>query len=198
MNVSDLKKLTDLSEEMDGIFTLADLRVLFAKDSVATQFRKLEALVACGELIKVKKGLYARPDADLRRISQRINPYSILSLGTVLAEEGLIGSVPGRRVWSVQTGRPQRYSCGVGVVEFLRMSPDLLIGWEWKEGLRRALPEKAYLDAWYYQFKGRSLPFDLLEDLDVDRLDADRLSTFLQVYEPRFQSYYRKWQEEAE
>jgi hypothetical protein len=182
---------------MDGLFALSDLRVLFAKDSVATQFRKLEALVASRELIKVKKGLYARPDADLRRISQRIDPYSILSLGVVLAEEGLIGTVPGRRIWAVQTGKPRRYSCELGVIEFLRMAPELLIGWEWKDGLRRALPEKAYLDAWYYQYKGRSLPFDLLEDVDVDRLDTDRLSTFLQVYETRFQSYYKKWQKEA-
>jgi hypothetical protein len=63
--------------------------------------------------------------------------------------------------------------------------------------MRRALPEKAYLDAWYFQYKGRRLPFDLLEDVDRERLDADRLAALLADYEIRFQSYYRAWREEA-
>jgi len=197
MNITDLKKVIESSDDMDGVFTLSDVRVLFAQDSIATQFRKLEALTDSGEFIKVKRGLYARPDADLSKISQRIDPESILSLGTVLAEEGLIGTVPMRRAWAVHAGRPRQYSCELGRIEFLRMAPELLIGWEWKQGCRRALPEKAYLDAWYYQYKGRTLPFDLLEDVDVGRLDATSLSTLLEVYETRFQSYYRKWQAKA-
>jgi hypothetical protein len=110
----------------------------------------------------------------------------------VLAEEGFIGTVPGLRVWAVQAGRPRRYTCALGVIEHLRLAPERLIGWEWRDGLRRALPEKAYLDAWYYQYKGRKIPFDLLEDVDVDRLNKKKLSSFLDVYETRFQSYYRK------
>lgn len=192
MKVKELQKLTQVAPEIDGIFSLADLRVLYAKDSVATRFRKVEALVEAGELIRVKKGLYARPDADLRRVSQRIAPESVVSLGTVLAEEGVIGSIPGRRVWAVRVGRPRRYNCTLGVIEHLSVAAGLLCGWEWREGFRRAVIEKAFLDACYFHYKGRSLPFDLLEDVDRERLDKEKLSAFLQAYDQRFQTYFHR------
>ncbi len=195
MKLQDYQKMAEVSAAMDGVFTLADFRVLYGGGSEATRFRKLEALVEAGELIKVKRGLYARPDADLRRISQRIDPESVVSLGSVLAAEGLIGSVPGRRVWAVRVGRPRRYSCGLGVIEHLSIAPELMAGWEWRDGCRCATPEKAYLDAWYFQYKGRRLPFDLLEDVDRERLDGEKLSTLLRLYESRFQRYYLKWWE---
>ena len=195
MLIKDVQKLIRCSSSLDRVFTLADLRLLYGDDSVATQFRKIEGLVKAGELVKVKKGIYARPDADLRGISQRIDAESVVSLGTVLAEEGLIGSIPGKRVWAVRIGRPRRYSCELGVIEHLSISPPLLFGWEWQNGCRRAVPEKAYLDAWYFHYKGRKLPFDLMEDVDVQRLDMGTVCAFLNKYERRFQTYLHSYLE---
>jgi hypothetical protein len=195
MNLADYQKFMAVSASMDGVFTLADFRVLYGSDSAATRFRKLEDLVEAGELLRVKKGLYARPDADLRRISQRIAPDSYLSLGTVLAAEGLIGSIPARRVWAVRVGRPRSYDCTLGRIEHLSIAPGLCVGWTLREGLKWADPEKAYLDAWYFSYKGRNLSFDLLEDVDRDRLDAEKLAAYVSVYDRRFQVYYRNQME---
>jgi hypothetical protein len=197
MNLQEYQKMVEVSAGMDGVFTLADFRVLYGGDSVATQFRKLEALVGAGELLRVKKGLYARPGADLKRISQRIAPEAYLSLGTALAAEGLIGSIPGRRVWAVRVGRPRRYVCGAGVIEHLSAAPGLCFGWTLREGLRWADPEKAYLDAWYFTSKGRKLSFDVWEDVDRDRLDAEKIQAYLSRYDQRFQAWYRKIAEAA-
>jgi len=193
--ISDIQKITKISPSIDGVFTLADLRLLYGGDSTATRFRKIDALIKGGELVKVKKGLYARPDADLRMISQRIDTESVVSLGTVLAEEGLTGSIPGKRVWAVRVGRPRRYSCELGIIEHLSISPNLVFGWEWRDGFRRAVPEKAYLDAWYFQYKGRKLPFDLLEDVDEQRLNMNKVLNFLHKYERRFQTYLQSFLE---
>jgi len=197
MLTKDVQKIIRCSASLDGVFTLSDLRLLYGDDSVATQFRKIEGLIEAGELVKVKKGIYARPDADLRGISQRIDAESVVSLGTVLAEEGLIGSIPGKRVWAVRVGRPRRYSCELGVIEHLSISPSLLFGWEWQNGCRRAVPEKAYLDAWYFQYKGRKLPFDLMEDVDVQRLKLETVSAFLEKYDRRFQTYLHSYLEDT-
>ena len=179
--------MTAVADGLEGVFTLPDFRILYPEDSAATRFRKLEDLIGAGELVRIKRGVYARPDADLRRVSQRITPDSFLSLGTVLAEEGLIGSIPGRRVWAVVRGRPRRYSCPLGTVEHVSMAPRLQFGWEVKNGLRKAVPEKAWLDAMYLSYKGRQLSFDPLEDVDWGRLDRARWTEYLAEYEPRFQ-----------
>jgi len=196
MDILEYQQLMALAPEQRGVFTLADFRVLYSRDSAPTRFRKLEKLVEAGELFRVKKGVYARPDADLRVVSQRIAPDSYLSLGTVLAEEGLIGSIPGRRVWAVRPGRPRQYSYAGGVIEHLSIDPDLCFGTVLREGLRRADAEKAFLDACYFQFKGRRLPFDLLEDVDREALNEERMSLYLKTFDKRFQTYLHKLLEE--
>lgn len=187
MNIKDFQKMTSVMEGLDDVFTLPDFRILYPEDSAATRFRKLEDLISAGELIRIKRGVYSRPDADLRRVSQRIAPEAYLSLGTVLAEEGFIGSIPGRRVWAVVCGRPRRYLCPLGTVEHVSLASSLQFGWEVKDGLRRAFPEKAWLDALYLSYKGRNLSFDPLEDVDWGRLDRSRWTEYLAAYEPRFQ-----------
>jgi hypothetical protein len=188
MNIANFQKLTSIAEGLDGVFTLSDFRILYPEDSSATRFRKLEELIEAGELVRVKRGIYARPNADLRRVSQRIAPESYLSLGTVLADEGLIGSIPGRRVWAVVNGRPRRYLCPLGAVEHVSLAPGLQFGWKVKDGLRMAVPEKAWLDALYLSYKGRKLSFDPVEDVDWSRLDRAAWSKYLTAYEPRFQN----------
>lgn len=188
MYITDFQKLMSVAKELDGVFTLSDFRILYPEDSAATRFRKLEELIDAGELVRIKRGIYARPDADLRRASQRIAPESYLSLGTVLADEGLIGSIPGRRVWAVVNGRPRRYLCPLGAVEHVSLAPALQFAWDVKEGLRIAVPEKAWLDALYLSYKGRKLSFDPVEDVDWSRLDQKKWRKYLMAYEPRFQN----------
>lgn len=189
MNLKDYQKFSDNLEGMDRVFTLPDFRILYPEDSEATRFRKLDALVSAGELIRIKNGIYARADADLRSVSQRIAPEAYLSMGTVLAEEGLIGSIPARRVWAVRPGKARNYVSALGVVEHVALSPSLCFGWEIQNGFRRATPEKAWLDAWYVVYKGRRLSFDPVEDVNWTSLDRARWEEMLNKFDPRFQSH---------
>ena len=62
------------AEEFGGVFTLGDLRALYGELSEAGVYKKLERMVAGGDLVKVKRGLYALPSASLAAISMRIDP----------------------------------------------------------------------------------------------------------------------------
>ena len=74
MIMNDQERLGTWAEELGGVFTLGDLRVLNGGLSDAGVYKKVERLVAGGNLVKVKLGLYALPSASLAAISVRIDP----------------------------------------------------------------------------------------------------------------------------
>ena len=94
MNSGDLERLRKHAADVDGVLTMPDLRVLFARYGDPALFKKLEAFAREGFLVKVKRGVYALPTTSLPAISQRLAPRSYLSTGTILAQAGVIGSIP--------------------------------------------------------------------------------------------------------
>jgi len=184
------------AEELDGVFRLSDLRVLYGELSEAGVYKKIRGLVTEGRLMKVKRGVYALPSASLVSISARIDPSAYLSVGTALSRHVLIGSVPARRLQAVKVGVPRTYSCAQGVIEHLSLSPRLFFGFVMENGIRIATPEKAWLDTCYYAYRGRSFPFDLDTDVNRDGLDEARITRYLGAYDPRFRNQYiRNWRE---
>ncbi len=192
MNTNDWQLLETHAPSLDGILTLPDLKVLFARLGEQGLFKKLNVLTREGVLIKVKRGLYARPTASLEAISQRIEPQSYLTAGTALAKAMLIGSIPARRVTAAKVGRPRTYSCALGTIRHLSLKPELFFGFERIDNLCLAMPEKAFLDACYFRFKGHRFSFDLDTDIDIGMLDESRLHKYLAAYDRRFIAYFTK------
>lgn len=176
--------------ELDQVFTLADLKVVLNEQSVATFYRAVAALTENGALIKVKRGIYATPDAKLTDISSRIEPLSYISTGTVLAEKAIIGSIPARRVQAVKVGKPRTYRCETGVIEHLSIAPKLYFGFVSRDGKLVARPEKAFLDTCYYQFKGKRFSFDPASDVNMEDLDVPLIKEYLTKYDQRFITYF--------
>jgi predicted transcriptional regulator of viral defense system len=194
MIMTDQMDFGKWAEELGGIFTLGDLRVWLGELSDAGVYKRVERLVAGGFLVKVKRGLYARPSASLAAISARIDPTAYISTGMALSRHLLIGSVPARRLQAVKVGVPRKYSCPLGAIEHLSIAPRLFFGFTAENGIRMATPEKAWLDACYYAFKGRAFSFDLDTDVNRDKLDPALVSKYLEVYDSRFRAYYdRNW-----
>ena len=165
------------------------LRVILDLDSEATLYRAIADLVKKGELIKVKRGLYAVPNASLEVISSRIEPQSYISTGTVLAKQAIIGSVPGRKVQAIKKGRPRTYHYSIGVIEHLSISPRLYFGFITEESRRVATTEKAFVDVCYFSYKGKAFSFDPDTDVHAEDLDQKLLNHYLQHYYPRFVEY---------
>lgn len=179
------------SGELDGVFTMPDLKVLFGTQTEASLYKKLERFIGADVLIKVKRGVYARPSASLTAIAGRVVPGCYISLGTVLARSAVIGAIPARRVQAVRIGRPRVFTCSVGTIEFLSIRPKLFFGFTAEDGLRYATPEKAYLDACYYVWRGRRLSFDVAEDVSVESMNRDRIEEYLRRYNSRFVKFFR-------
>lgn len=194
MKINDVELLRKLADELDGVLTMSDVRVLFARYSDAAVFKRLEALVGDGVLVKVKRGVYALPSASLAAISQRLARQSYISTGTVLAKALVIGSVPGRRVQAVKVGRPRIYRCAIGIVEHLSVKRELFFGYEVRDGIHYATPEKAFLDVCYFLSKGRRFSFDPITDVNLDRINPSLIREYLTAYDQRFVSFFQsRW-----
>jgi hypothetical protein len=192
MKASDLQLIQEYSGELGGVLTMPDLKVLFSRQGEPALYKKLEACIRDGILLKVKRGLYATPSASLEDISSRIVPDSYITTGSVLARAALIGSIPARRVQAAKVGRPRTYTCELGRIEHLSLKPELFFGFVKQGGVKVARPEKAFLDACYFFFKGRRFSFDLYADVDTADLDMELVSEYLGVYDSRFVSFFGK------
>ena len=185
-------KLEKWENELGGVFTLSDLRILFADSCDSAIYKRLTALQEDGILIKVLRGLYATRNASLEAISARIFLNSYISTGNILGKNMIIGSVPARKIQAVKVGRPRVFECPLGIIEFLSISPKLFFGFTSQKGIQYATPEKAYLDVCYFFYKGKSFSFDLDSDINRELLNAQLIEDYLTKYDKRFVSFFRK------
>ncbi len=192
MDAEVYKAIQKWSTEMDSVFTLADLRIVLGDRTEAALYKRLNRLVETGTLIKVKRGLYATPEASLSIVSNRIESRAYVSTGTILAQSAIIGSVPARRIQAIKTGRPRVYRCALGVIEHLSISPQLYLGFSSVDGILCATPEKAFLDVCYYTYRGKRFSFDPASDIDTDRLCRKTIDGYLENYDRRFVDYFNR------
>lgn len=185
--VADHRLLGRRTEEMQGVFTVSDLRNLFAPASEVELFRRIRILQAQNVLRRFCKSVYVAEKFDLEAVSCRINPDSYVSFGSVLSRHLMIGLIPTHTVTAVKTGRHRRYGNGMGTVIHFGMAPHLMFGIEFEAGIRRANAEKAYLDTLYFYQKGHRFPFDVFGDITISGLDRERIGKYLQHYRnPKF------------
>jgi len=192
MKYIDTKKILEWSKDLNGVFSMSDLKVLFGEVTESALYKKLNALIEEKFLVKVIRGLYATPEASLEEISNRINPASYISMGTVLAKNIIIGSVPGRKVQAVTVGRPRIYECELGIIEHLSIAPRLFCGFQIINGVKYADSEKAFLDTWYFFYKGKQFSFDLDSDINKEALNSLLISKYLKKYDTRFVSFFKR------
>ena len=192
MEIADYKSIQHWAEDLDGVFSVQDLKVIFKDRSDSAAFRALDFLVSSGELVRVKRGIYATPSASLTAVVNRIYPESYISTGTVLSQSAIIGSIPARRVQAVKTGSPRLFSCDLGTIEYLSIDPKLFFGFERKSDGLWATPAKAFLDVCYFYYKGRSFSFNPQSDINSELLDFDLVESYLKAYDQRFVTYFRR------
>lgn len=180
------------AKELDGVFTLPDLRVVFGDKTEAALYKRLQSLIASGTLIKAKRGIYATPEASLASISNRIDPDAYISTGTVLARNAVIGSIPARKLQAIKTGRPRIYRCDLGTIEHLSIGSQLYFGFTSVDGTLCATPEKAFLDVCYYSYCGKRFSFDPATDMNTTDLRSEVVSSYLTKYSAKFVKYFNR------
>lgn len=149
---------------------------------------KIGRLIASGEIIRIKKGLYAFPDY-LRRgtlnscaIANMIYGPSYVSCDYALSYYGMIPEKV-EAVASMTPGRSRRFETPVGNYFYhQRRGADDSVGVERVDlsgvGYLIASPEKALYDKVFVdkRFTGEGIEEYLLEDLRVDEDSLDRLN----------------------
>ena len=199
MEIEKYKNFIRISKELDNVLTLSDLRIIFNKSSQATFYREVKELIVNKELIKIKTGLYATKDADLKKIAHRIDNKSYLSMGIVLSNNGIIGSIPSRKIQFIRVGVPKKYTFISGNIEFLSISKKLFFGFKKKGAINIASTEKAFLDSCYFYYKRKTFSFNLFSDIDFKLLKFTLIKTYLKEYDQRFITYfYKNWGESFE
>lgn len=191
MNITSEKKLLNADEQVNKVYTLDDLRILYHEYSDSGLYKLIQRLESQGSLLKLTRGYYASPGADLKRVCHRVHPEAYLTCTTSLAKHLLIGSIPQKQVYAARVGRPRKYETPLGRLTVFSIKPELCFGFALEEGLRMADPEKAYLDAWYFTLKGARFSFDPASDVAVEDLNRTRLEEYLSAYDRRFIQYFK-------
>lgn len=184
-----IRKLQAQGPDFGGVFSFAQLCHLIGYREEDRNAKVIRRLVKTKVLEKVRRGLYILPDPDLWILAGRLNERAYISMDSVLAKEGLIGSVPKRRVLALYPGqRMQKFDTSYGSVVIYSLAPHLYFGFEKNpQGLFIADKEKAYLDLLYFYLRGKYFVVDPRHDVNLWKLNQKKLRAYLKAYKnPKF------------
>ena len=105
--------------------------------------------------------------------------------------KAIIGSIPARRIQAVKKGRPRIYKCELGTIEHLSIAPHLYFGFDYINGKYIADKEKAFLDVYYYYYKGKTFSFDPATDINQEDIDMTVVTSYLKKYDKKFVSFFK-------
>lgn len=187
--VKDIQLISQFTPAMNGVFTLTDLLSLFAEKNINQLYRRLTFLEDNKILRRFIRGFYVTPVFDLQTLSQKICPLSYISFTTVLSEHLVIGTRPKFRIDALKTGKTQEYTDGQFTVRHFSCSKNAFFGFN-QEGLRKASPEKAFLDTLYYYQHGMTFEYDIHSDINGSVLNLKLIHDYLRRYKnPRFKKF---------
>lgn len=139
--------------------------------STSSASRALRTLSERGLARRIRHGLWSIADrtADPRLLASEITrPHpAYVSFASAMAAHGVIDQIP-REISLASTGRAKRVKTSQGIFVVHRVPPHLFGGYELKDGVALATPEKALFDFVYVsQASGRTR--QRLPELDLPR-----------------------------
>ena len=173
-------KLELYQQDLNGIFTTADLyNIMGAENPIANQ-RAIKRLVSSKYLIRVKRGLYVTKSFDAWTLSRHLNPKAYISLDSVLANKMLIGTVPKNRLSLVSTQKNKSIKFANYRIDTYSISKDLFFGFSQDEqGINVADIEKAFLDILYYHLRGYKFAIDPKKEINTQKLNKKKIKEYL-------------------
>jgi len=184
----------ELYKSPKKVFSVHELSLMFAGIDYKNLKRRLSYLVKSGKLKRLRRGVLAKDDYNIREVVNKIYKPSYISLETVLAKKGLIFQSY-ESVFAVSYVNRQIEIDGRKIV-YRRLKESVLVN---SLGIRTdgfwavASKERAFLDT-IYVYKNYHI-----DNLAV--LDWDRVFEILEIYKNhsfvrRINSYYKLYKEE--
>jgi hypothetical protein len=182
--------LQKLAKVQGGVFSKNELMTVLNCECTATYFNKLKSLVSLNLLSKLKNGFYVTKDFNPFLLSARIEEKSYISMDSILAINGLIGTMPLKKISNVKLGRNREFTVNNQIIKFYGINEKLFFGYETKEGINYADNEKAFIDLIYFMMKGHKFAINPTTDIDLKKLDKKKLVSYLARYKnKRFVKY---------
>lgn len=182
------------SVEVGGVFTYADFFNMLPLDPGRKIQRAIARLIHEGVITKIKRGIYITKDADLWVLASRLCPRGYISTDNVLSRNGLIGTIPARRVFILSALPRKIYETPAGLVYSLQIKKELMFGFSSQEkGIQAADSEKAFLDLLYFYQRGVRFVADPYRGIDQGKLDEPKMWKYLKAYrDKKYTNFFRK------
>lgn len=182
-SLSDYLELEPLLAAQHGVLLASDLQAFWADRSSQVLAARLTRFVEHRVLRKICRGAYVGRSFDPWVLASRLYPDCAISTVSVLSRHALVGTAPTEQVWCVRPGRSREHLSGNLAVRCWSLDPALLeFGIAHHGAIRVATPEKAFLDTLHFHLHGRTYPFSVPHDIDVSRLDKNRIEEHLEHY----------------
>jgi predicted transcriptional regulator of viral defense system len=186
-----IELLKTLQKINKPFYTIADLEKITAlpRESLYVALRRWEL---GGIIERVAQGIYVPMGSNisLENVAAQLYIPNYLSFESALAKYGILNLIPYTLTFAT-TRKTKTYTIEKREIEFRQISSQLFFGFEMKNGIYIASPEKAFLDQVYFVVRGKAT-------LDFDELDIKRLSMkFLKDLSGKFPTYVRRFIEKT-
>jgi predicted transcriptional regulator of viral defense system len=166
-------------------YTITDLEKITSLPRISL-YVALKRWVSGGVIERVAQGIYLPMGSVISMENVAVQLYipNYLSFESALAKYGILNLIPYTLTFAT-TRKTRKYILQEQEVEFRQIAPELFFGFEMRNGIYIATPEKAFLDQVYFVARGKAT-------LDLDELDIKKLSTkTLKDYSKQFPAYVR-------
>jgi len=122
----------------------------------------------------------------LENMAAQLYLPNYLSFESALAKHGILNLIPYALTFAT-TRKTKKYTLQKQEIEFRQISSELFFGYEMRNGIYIASPEKAFMDQVYFATRGKTT-------LDLDELDIKKLSIkTLKDLSNKFPTYVRSY-----
>jgi predicted transcriptional regulator of viral defense system len=168
-------------------YSIADLEKITSlpRNSLYVALKRWEV---GGIIERVAQGIYVPMGSNisLENVAAQLYLPNYLSFESALVKYGILNLIPYTLTFAT-TRKTKKYTLQKQAVEFRQISSELFFGYEMRNGIYIASPEKAFMDQVYFATRGKTT-------LDLDELDIKKLSIkTLKDLSNKFPTYVRSY-----
>ena len=190
--LKDIEVIKEHGAILGGVLLISELATIFADPHKTAVYRRIKRLEDTNTLTRFIKGVYVMPDFSLEVLSQKISPESYISCETILADHLVIGTKPKCQVDAIKAGKTRIYRNDRYTLRLHGCAPALVFGYQNVNGINRATPEKALIDALHLHIHGVKFHFDPYSDVNWGRINKELVEIYLKEYKnQKFASFVR-------
>lgn len=163
-------------------YTIADLEKVTGLQRNSL-YVSLKRWVAEGIVERVAQGIYLPMGSaiSMETLAAQLYLPNYLSFESALAGYGILNLIPYTLTFATPR-KTKKYLLRKQEIEFRQIALDLFFGYEIKNGIYIASPEKAFLDEVYFLTRGKvTLDF---EEIDIKKLSIKRLRDYSKPFPP--------------